>query len=283
MRSKAMAEIIIIGIFAVSAVLAAVLAVHNVQELSDARARYDAMQKDRNELAGAKKIIELENEVLTAENNDLAELVASLNKENRALFDELQKARETPKNQDTVGTSQRENAHLERLPEGVATNRYDCEGFSFPEGTAQYKLQQLCTNDWETGIRIFTRDNIRYRCVAMGTAYGIDIGDAWEVTLRNGYTFPVVLADYQHDISFIDPNDFGERFVYDDNWDIIDNLRNYDGDPVVHVLEFIADLDAMPQAAKDAGGMHGLTIFGGKYGPGGNIVNLKYLGRVWEP
>lgn len=176
-----------------------------------------------------------------------------------------------------------ENAAKERLPEGVATNRYDCEGFKFPEGTAQYKLQQLCINDWETGIRIFTRDNIRYRCVAMGTAYGIDIGDAWEVTLNNGYSFPIVLADYQHDITVIDPDDFGERFAYDDNGDIIDVLRNYDGEECVHVLEFIADLDAIPQAAKEAGGMHGLTIFGGKFGDGGNIAKLKYLGRVWEP
>ena len=117
----------------------------------------------------------------------------------------------------------------------------------------------------------------------MGTAYGIDIGSAWEVTLNNGYSFPIILADYQHDISLIDPNDFGERFVYDDDGNIVDNLRNYDGDPVVHVLEFIVDLGAIPQAAKEAGGMHGLTIFGGKFGDGGNIVKMKYLGRMWEP
>ena len=117
----------------------------------------------------------------------------------------------------------------------------------------------------------------------MGTAYGIDIGDTWEVTLNNGYSFPIVLADYQHDITVIDPDDFGERFAYDDNGNIIDVLRNYDGDECVHVLEFIVDPDAIPQAAKEAGGMHGLTIFGGKFGDGGNIVKMKYLGRMWEP
>lgn len=176
-----------------------------------------------------------------------------------------------------------ENAAKERLPEGVATNRYDCEGYSFPVGTQQWLLQGQCETDWETGIRIFTRGTTRYRCVAMGTAYGIDIGDAWEVTLNNGYSFPIVLADYQHDITVIDPDDFGERFAYDDNGDIIDVLRNYDGEECVHVLEFIADLDAIPQAAKEAGGMHGLTIFGGIHGNGGNIAKLKYLGRKWEP
>lgn len=171
----------------------------------------------------------------------------------------------------------------ERLPEGVATNRYDCEGYKFPVGTQQWLLQGQCEIDWETGIRIYTRDTTRYRCVAMGTAYGIDIGDAWEVTLNNGYSFPIVLADYQHDISFIDPNDFGERFAYDDKGNIVDVLRNYDGDECVHVLEFIVDLGAIPQAAKEAGGMHGLTIFGGKFGDDGNIAKIKYLGRVWEP
>lgn len=211
-----------------------------------------------------------ENEKLRSDNVILSETVRELRKINKELM-----------NMSPAEVSL--DPQKERLPEGVATNRYDCEGFKFPVGTAQYKLQQFCTNDWETGIRIFTRDNIRYRCVAMGTAYGIDIGDAWEVTLNNGYSFPIVLADYQHDITVIDPDDFGERFAYDDNGDIIDVLRNYDGEECVHVLEFIADLDAIPQAAKEAGGMHGLTIFGGKFGDGGNIAKLKYLGRVWEP
>ena len=275
-RTAMTLEIIIIAIFASAAMLAAVLAVHNIQNLNDTSAKY-------NKLLGAQALLEAEIKTLRDENFELEQALETerVNSDmlRQTLLDTIISAAEDSEPEEEVLQA---NAK-ERLPEGVATNRYDCEGFSFPEGTAQYKLQQLCTTDWETGTRIFTRDNIRYRCVAMGTAYGIDIGDAWEVTLHNGYTFPVVLADYQHDISFIDPNDFGERFVYDDNGDIIDNLRNYDGDPVVHVLEFIADLDAMPQAAKDAGGMHGLTIFGGKYGPGGNIVNLKYLGRVWEP
>ena len=228
----------------------------------------DRLEQDKQLLLSDKLDLYRENEQLRSDNDVLTDAIRELRDINKELTEEPEP--EAPHD-------------MERLPEGVATNRYDCEGFSFPEGTAQYKLQQLCTTDWETGIRIFTRDNIRYRCVAMGTAYGIDIGSAREVTLNNGYSFPIILADYQHDISFIDPNDFGERFVYDDDGNIVDNLRNYDGDPVVHVLEFIVDLGAIPQAAKEAGGMHGLTIFGGKYGDGGNIAKLKYLGRKWEP
>ena len=284
-RNKAMAEIIIIGIFTVSAVLAAALAVHNVRELYDVRSGYDEIQKIRNELAASKKILELENEVLTTENNDLADLVASLNEENRVLFNELQKARETPKKQDTVGTSQRENAHLERLPEGIATNRYDCEPYdTFGKNTQQAILQEDCFTEPETGIRYYRdSDGGKYYCAALGGAYGIDIGMTWTVTLQCGTRFNIIYADYQHDISDPDPEDFGERYVYDDNGKIIDVLRNYDGEPVVHVIEFVTDMSVVHKAAIEAGGMHGLEKFGGKYGNGGNIVKLEYLGRKWKP
>lgn len=264
-------EIIIIALCTIAALLAAILAVHNIRELSDTRSKYDTAKEMMSDLEKQNRVLR---EKITVLERDLSAEITNSKMLERALLDTIAPEGAEPEPEPNV---------KERLPEGVATNRYDCEGFSFPEGTAQYKLQQFCTNDWETGIRIFTRDNIRYRCVAMGTAYGIDIGDAWEVTLNNGYSFPIVLADYQHDITVIDPDDFGERFAYDDNGDIIDVLRNYDGEECVHVLEFIADLDAIPQAAKEAGGMHGLTIFGGKFGDGGNIVKLKYLGRKWEP
>lgn len=181
----------------------------------------------------------------------------------------------------------------ERLPEGVATNRYDCEGYEFPEGTQQARLQNECFTDTSTGTRIYGLNNSHfyanghivsgYYCVAMGTAYGVDIGDAWFVKLKNGNGFNIILADYQHDISDPDPDDFGERYEYDSAGNIVGLLRNYDGEICVHVLEFIADIRRLPQEVKEAGGMHGLDFFGGKYGTGGNIAKIKYLGRVWEP
>lgn len=179
-----------------------------------------------------------------------------------------------------------ENAAKERLPEVVATNRYDCEGYKFPAGTQQAMLQEVCVTDWEpqtAGLRFYADGESFYFCVAMGGAYGIDIGDAWRVTLANGAEFNVVLADYQHDISDPDPDDFGERYEYDSAGNVVGLLRNYDGEICVHVLEFIADIGRLPQEAKDAGGMHGVDYFGGIHGNGGNIVKLKYLGRKWEP
>lgn len=179
-----------------------------------------------------------------------------------------------------------ENAAKERLPEGVATNRYDCEGFKFPAGTQQAMLQEVCVTDWEpqtAGLRFYADGKSFYFCVAMGGAYGIDIGDAWRVTLANGAEFNVIRADYQHDISDPDPDDFGERYEYDSAGNVVGLLRNYDGEICVHVLEFIADIGRLPPEAKEAGGMHGVDYFGGIHGDGGNIVKLKYLGRKWEP
>lgn len=237
---------------------------------SESVSRIETLIQDKEKLLLENITLQEKNDELYSDNVKLTEAVKELREINKALM------QEPVVTDNDVGSK-------ERLPEGVATNRYDCEGYKFPSNTQQWLLQGQCETDWETGIRIFTRGTTRYRCVAMGTAYGIDIGDTWEVTLNNGYSFPIILADYQHDISVIDPNDFGERYVYDNNGNIIDVLRNYDGQECVHVLEFIADLDEIPQAAKEAGGMHGLTIFGGKFGDGGNIAKLKYLGRVWKP
>lgn len=209
-----------------------------------------------------------------------------LGEENKQLNQKLSEALNVSPAAETQHTEPKakESAAKERLPEGVATNRYDCEGYKFPAGTHQAMLQEKCKTDGN-GTRFYINEDIEesYFCVAMGTAYGIDIGDAWRVTLKCGSVFKVILSDYQHDITNPDPDDFGERFEYDKNGNVVGPLRNYDGEECVHVLEFIVDLEAIPQIVKDAGGMHGLTFFGGKFGDGGNIVKIEYLGRVWEP
>ena len=211
---------------------------------------------------------------LKEENRHLSDLLSQALTENEQLIIAAETQQEEPKPS--------ENAAKEGLPEGVATNRYDCEGYKFPTGTHQAMLQEKCFTSPSTGMRFYSSDNVYY-CVAMGGAYGIDIGDTWLVTLRNGNDFYIILADYQHDITKPDPDDFGERYEYDSAGNIVGPLRNYDGEECVHVLEFIADIDKLPQAAKDAGGMHGLEFFGGIHGDGGNIEKIKYLGRKWEP
>ena len=170
----------------------------------------------------------------------------------------------------------------ERIPENIDTNRYDCEPDIFGHGSDQRKLQNECYTDYYTGIKVYEADGERYFCAAMASAYGIEVGEAWQVTLDCGSIFNVILSDFQQPIIDPDPNYFGEIWLRDSSGNIIDVLRNYDEEPVCHVLEFVVDLDALHPDAKQAGTMSALDYFGGLYGNGGNIVNMKYLGKVWN-
>lgn len=169
----------------------------------------------------------------------------------------------------------------ERLPEGLDTNRYDCEHYIFGAGSDQYWLQTYCYTD-DKGLRYFLHNGKKYYCVAMGGAYGIDIGDIWDVTLECGNTFGIILSDYQHPIDMIDPNDFGEIYERDIYGNAIGVLRNYDKEPVCHVLEFVVDMDSLHKSVKMAGTVSALKEFGGLYGDGGNIAEIKYQGRAWS-
>lgn len=159
----------------------------------------------------------------------------------------------------------------ERLPEGP-TNMF--MGMSYrkitDKASDQYALQQECITSKWSGIRVYHDDDGEYYyCVALGTAYGIDIGDTWKVTLRNGSEFNVILAEYKHDITDPDPNDFG------------DPCKNYDGEDCTNVIEFVFDEDYVPREVIRAGTFSQLEQFGGLHGDGGNIVSMEYTGRVW--
>lgn len=185
-----------------------------------------------------------------------------------------------------VDTPEEENAtesvsySKERLPENIETNSFFCEdfrGLNVPS-TPIYRLQQECFTEPETGLRYYLSDGVSYYCVALGNAYGIDIGDTWIVTLANGESFGIIYADYKHSIEEIDPFDFGDQF------DIYGNqLYNYDGEPVMNVLEFVFDDQTAPKAMIQAGTMTYFERFGNLYGDGGNITKMKYLERKWVP
>lgn len=244
--------------------------------------RFESLHNQHNSLLLEKSNLKMQNLTLANENKELREAL-TLASQRLAFVDNEQQERFGSLRKSSAEEAERcEKAAKERLPEGAATNRYDCEGYNFPEGTSQWKLQQECDTS-AFGLRVYRKGGICYICVAMGNAYGVDIGDTWFVELKCGLEIYVIRADYQHDITKPDPDDFGERYEYDKDGNIVGPLRNYDGEECVHVLEFIADLDKLPQEAKDAGGMHGVDFFGGKYGAGGNIVKMKYLGRKWEP
>ncbi len=162
---------------------------------------------------------------------------------------------------------------LDRLPEGK-TNTYRCMDYrKITDKTSdQYILQNedFTFSDTDTGLRFSIIDGEKYYHAALATAYGIDIGNTWHVTLDTGYELNVIHAEYKHPIDDPRADDFGDPDV------------NYAGDRTTSVIEFVYDWEAAPQEIIDLGGMF-IEDFGGKDGVLGNIVEMKPTGRKWEP
>ena len=155
-----------------------------------------------------------------------------------------------------------DKSYKERLPEGP-TNMFCYMDYRKLQNqtTNQYWLQQECSTN-TLGIRTYKG----YFCVAMGSAYGQDIGDTWRVTLKNGRFFNVILADCKGD-------DAGNMFGHE--------CKNYDGEDCINLIEFVVDEEKMDEGVKKAGTFGALDIFGGLHGSGGNIESIEYTGRIW--
>lgn len=156
----------------------------------------------------------------------------------------------------------------ERLPQGD-TNMFCCMDWRKITDTksVQYTLQSECVTN-SVGLRIYAKDDTSYFTVALGSAYGRDIGDAWTVTLNNGTQFNIMLGDFKDDGT---QEFFGHP------------CKNYDDEYCTNVIEFIIHTESIPDRVKTAGTFTALDIFGGLEGDGGNIYKLDYLGRVWNP
>lgn len=156
----------------------------------------------------------------------------------------------------------------ERVPVGMTNMIRYMDYRKLNKASTQYKLQQECETGIAEGIRLYTSGENTYYCAALGSAYGRDLGDTWEVTLKNGTQFKIILAEYKDDGS----TDF---FGHPD--------KNYDGESCTNVIEFVVDTDAIPERVSQTGTFTGLEWYGGLNGEGGNIVRMEYLGREWEP
>lgn len=161
---------------------------------------------------------------------------------------------------------------LDRLPAGK-TNTYRCMDFRTitDKSSSQYLLQneEFTFTEAETGLRFSIIDGKKYYHAALATAYGIDIGNTWRVTLDTGYTLNVIHAEYKHDIKKPRADDFGDPDV------------NYAGDQTTSVIEFVNDMTVMPRELRGLGGMFS-EDFGGKAGVLGNIVEMNPTGRKWR-
>lgn len=156
----------------------------------------------------------------------------------------------------------------ERLPYGMTNTLRFMDYQKITDTTSiQYRLQEDCDTDVDSGIRVYYINGTDYYCAALGSAYGRDIGDTWKVTLDCGTEFNIILSDFKDDGT---TDYFGQPD------------KNYDGEPCTSVIEFVVDNDYIPSSVKSAGTYTVLGGFGGLYGKGGNIIEMKYLGRVWE-
>ena len=158
------------------------------------------------------------------------------------------------------------------LPQGIDTNTFRCMDYrKITDITSwQYKLQTLSKTDTISGLRYYEHNGEKYYTVALATAYGIDIGNAYKVTLQNGTTFNIIHAEYKHDIRYPSPTDFG------------DADKNYDGENTISVIEFVYDWKSAPSGLISDGEANrwlgeGCDI----YGDGCNIKSMEYLGKIW--
>ena len=254
---------VIFFLFAVIVVLAAglCLTAKAASDNADAAIEYSeenkALRAEKNELLLDKITLSEINEELETDNIRLSEAVRELREINKEL---------------TAEQPKKEQAREYLPPPDIPTNMMRCEPYDrFHPGSEQNKLQRLCeTNRY--GIRVYYDENgAPWCCAALAGAYGTEIGHCYRFTLENGNTIPVILADYKHPIDNVRSDDYGD----------ID--ENYDGEACISVIEFVVDMQAIPERVKNAGTMTALPDFGGLYGHGGNIVKVEDCGRRWEP
>lgn len=176
---------------------------------------------------------------------------AELENNNKKLSEVISRFRENP------------NWWKERIPPGN-TDWYALEPYTTINNkrSSQYALQQMCSTGLSTGIRLYEdSEGELYYCAALGSAYGRNIGDAWEVTLDNGESFRIIYADYKDD----GKTEFFGR-----------PCRNAREQPCTNVIEFIVEWEKLPPEVRTGGSMSKLEWCDG------NIIEMKYLGRVWE-
>ena len=104
--------------------------------------------------------------------------------------------------------------------------------------SAQYQLQQRAYTD-KNGLRKVGE----YYCVAMGSYFGTEIGTRYEVELKSGASFRVILADQKADA---------------------DTCKEHIHDPNGAILEFVVDTPCLPDMARTMGSIDYIKKFRGE-------------------
>lgn len=115
-------------------------------------------------------------------------------------------------------------------------------------GSPQYQLQQEAWTD-DNGLRKVDG----FYCVALGSAFGSEIGTRYLITLSSGNQIPVILADQKAD---------GDTTA--------DNTRDCGG----AVIEFVVDTPAMPSVVRQSGSVSSIPEFAGE------VVEIRRLNNA---
>lgn len=114
-------------------------------------------------------------------------------------------------------------------------------------GSPQYQLQLEAWTD-DAGIR---RVGCFY-CVALGSAYGSDIGAKYLITLSTGQEFLAILSDQKADK---------------------DTVQNHTKDRSGAVIEFVVDTPKLSYAVKNSGSISSIPMFKGE------VVKIRRLDK----
>ena len=274
-------EIIIIALCTIAALLAAILAVHNILELQDTRSELDAfeaenfsLQNDIDAMESECRKLERELEAERKNSKELRRIIIDyeIAVNSRQEEPELQasESNESALSSQSDDVLQTDATKLkERLPEGHTNVISGMPYTSITDKKSEQWALQLQAYTGKYGIRCYFDGEHIYFLSAMGSAYGRTIGDTFRVTLRCGTVMYVMLAEFKDD--GMDPNFFGHPTTHADGYD------------VTCVLEFIYDAANINSKALQAGNFCNIECFGGLHGYGGDIVKIENLGRKWKP
>ena len=214
-------------------------------------------------------------ERLRSEKSRLTHQLAGANQCINAVMSTLNAAKPQQKEPETgkIAAETGVSWSVERLPD-CPTNTYRCMDYRkiTQKNSAQIMLQDDdCTStESGTGLRYSIIGDRKYYHAALASAYGLAIGNCFEFTLDNGYVIPVIHAEYKHAIEDAHADDFG------------DPDKNYAHTKTISVIEFVYDRQEASPEIIDRGGMF-VEPFSDLSGVTGNIVGVKYLGRLWKP
>lgn len=191
--------------------------------------------------------------------NALEDENAELRAENYALSENIKALESKAAVKEAPEEEKEQLPDKEAVPDGL-TNRHlfmDYQKITNKK-SEQWKIQEKCYTSPATGARYIDCDCGKVYTVALAANYGRTLGDCWLVKLDNGNCFYIMLAEYKDDGK--DPLRMG------------DPCKNFEGEDVTNVIEFIVDEYNMPPYIRQNGSLSAHPFFDG------NIEKMYYLG-----